>query len=218
MNPTDYDRLTAALETAHQADSDGAAFRQMVTAVNDLLERREDPVPKPVTPLLFVDVETTGLDPDNHEVWEIAYATETSLVLSSIVRHSDQNISGEAAKVNRYYERVTDWSSGISGSFERRFKRDLVGATIVTANTPFDTAMLTKRYGGQLWHYRCIDIESYAMPLLGFARPPSFLQIVEALNADYDARIPLPDHTATGDVTALREAFMFLRDIAHPYR
>lgn len=38
-------------------------------------------------PLVFLDTETTGLDPARHEVWEIAYAVGKHDILSAIVPH-----------------------------------------------------------------------------------------------------------------------------------
>lgn len=171
-----------------------------------------------MTHLVFLDVETTGLDPNIHQVWEIAYALETGTIHASTVPHTSRGLSGQAAAVNGYFDRTTllgeldEHQCGYRARFEREFQKTLVGATVVAANPAFDTAMLRARYGADLWHYRLIDIETYAMPWLGLERPPSLQTIVHELN-EVGASIPEPTHTAKGDVAALRAAFKYLRDL-----
>lgn len=219
MNPTDYDHLATAL---NHASVDGTRDDPLYTAVKELLDGHHAATPKPTTHLMFLDVETTGLDPSLHEVWEIAYALEDGPVQSSTVEHSSHRLSPQAAAVNHYFDRttlvhkLTHEQLAYRADFEREFQRQLVGATIVAANPAYDTAMLRARYGADLWHYRLIDIETFAMPVLGFARPPSFLTIVEHLNTHYGAGIDLPDHSAAGDVEALRSAYAKLVELAHP--
>lgn len=88
--------------------------------------------------------------------------------------------------------------------FEMAAKAALTGATIVGANPAFDTSFLRARWKGAPWHYRLIDIETYAMPALNLDRPKGLAYIAEQLG------IQAPDHTAAGDVHTLRECWRAL--------
>ena len=59
-------------------------------------------------PLVFVDCESTGLDPDRHEIWEIGVALETGSVQSSFVSHQRITLDHEtvaAMRINHYLDR-----------------------------------------------------------------------------------------------------------------
>jgi oligoribonuclease (3'-5' exoribonuclease) len=45
--------------------------------------------------LVFLDTETTGLDPNRHEIWEVAYAVEDDPIVSGSVHHSLRNADPE---------------------------------------------------------------------------------------------------------------------------
>ena len=59
-------------------------------------------------PLVYVDCETTGLDPDRHEIWEIAYAVGDGPIVSSFVSHQRITLDHEtvaAMRINHYLVR-----------------------------------------------------------------------------------------------------------------
>lgn len=161
--------------------------------------------------LVYLDVETTGLDPDRHEVWEIAYAVDDGPVRASFVSHRLKWPDPDALRMNRYLDR---WDP--TAERERYHEADafeaLAGATLVGANPAFDAAFLRKRWGDAPWHHRLLDVESYAMGVLGYDRP----QGLAAIRADLAARgfdVPEPDHTAAGDVACLRACHKALQRI-----
>lgn len=158
--------------------------------------------------LVFLDTETTGLDPALHQVWEIAYAVDDGPILSAIVRHDLRYATGEALEIGGHNTRCladhqdsADWAVGwiatLLGSLD--------GATLVGANPAFDAAMLRARWGHAPWHYRLLDIEAYAMGVLGWEEPRGLAAIAEHLG------IQPGDHTAAGDVRCLRDCFRALR-------
>lgn len=161
---------------------------------------------------IFLDTETTGLDPRIHSVWEIAYAVDDDIVLSCIVPHSLVGANPEALKVNNYTKRIAQsapwWESEspleVQLRFESEFREALKGSVIVAANPAFDAGMLFARYGEQTWHYRMIDVETYAMPLLGLTEPKGLAYIAEKLG------IVAPDHSAANDVRTLRKCYQEL--------
>lgn len=160
-------------------------------------------------PLVFLDCETTGLDPAAHQVWEIAYAVDDGPILSSFVQHSLANATVEALRVGRYVDRFESERGTQGWTFEVDLRQALRGATLVGANPAFDAAFLKARSGWVTnpapWSYRLLDIEAYAMPALGLDRPRGLAFIAEQLG------VQPPDHIAAGDVHTLRECWRSLR-------
>ena len=158
--------------------------------------------------LVFLDTETTGLDPERHEVWELAYAVDDGPICSSKVHHSLRNADPTALLMNGYLSRPDSLPLD-----QIRLESDaqgvLVGATLVGANPAFDAGFLRARWGVAPWHYRLFDVEAYAAGVLGWDGPKGLAAIRAALADDYD--IPAPDHTAAGDVATLRACFYALR-------
>ena len=176
--------------------------------------------------LAFVDVETTGLDPDVHQVWEIAVAIDDGPIHSTLVSHHTEGADPEALAVSRYHERGGHAYAGIEWSrdpdlVERFFACEateqtiydaLAGVTLVGANPAFDASMLRARWGDAPWHFRLLDLEAYAMGALGYDRPRGLATITKDLRAR-GFEIPVPDHSAAADVAATRAAFHALRRI-----
>lgn len=164
--------------------------------------------------LVYLDTETTGLDPDTHEVWEIAYAVGDGPIMSAVVPHTMLHADPEALRMNGHAERairLDDWTgeqSWAARHFEQEARESLKGATLVASNPSFDTAMLRARWGSEPWHHRKIDIASFSLPITGFkdGKPKGLYDIAEALG------VQAPDHTAAGDVHTLRECYRKLWD------
>lgn len=130
--------------------------------------------------IVFVDTETTGLDPLLHEVWEIAlierredgdYPTHL-FVKPQHLETADAN----ALQVNRFYERTHDFAdapsdkpgqqwSGIRTA-ARKIARITTGAVLVGSNPAYDALMLNKLLRSQkmapAWHYRPICVATMA--------------------------------------------------------
>jgi DNA polymerase III alpha subunit (gram-positive type) len=157
---------------------------------------------------VFLDIETTGLDPALHEMWEIAWAINDGPTLSSVVTHSLQTADPKALEMNGY------WTRGFAEhpveSADVTLREILTGATIVGANPAFDTSFLRARWGISPWHHRLIDVESMALTVLGYDRPEG----LHALATDLRRRgheIPTPDHTAAADAATTRAVYTALR-------
>ena len=167
--------------------------------------------------LVFLDTETTGLDPAKCSVWEIAYAVDEGPILSSFVRHSLEGASPFALTLNGYLTR----NAGGSGTaahdltgveFEADLMKAMKGATLVAANPAFDASFLRARWGETPWKYRLFDVEAYAAGVLDWDEPKGLSAIADALR-DLGKDIPTPDHTAAADVATLRASFYALRAI-----
>lgn len=171
-----------------------------------------------MTELIYLDTETTGLDPTKHDVWEVAYAIGDGPIESFVVPHSLKTADPKALELNGYWTRVEGGTPrAASPVVDLGLREALAGATLVGSNPAFDAAFLTARWGEAPWHYRMVDIASYAMPVLGYDRPQGLATITADLRQLW-FEIPEPDHTAAGDVATLRAAFTALRQLAAAVR
>lgn len=155
---------------------------------------------------VYLDTETTGLDPGLHEVWEIAYAVDDGPVLECAVGHVGASADPKALAMNGYHQRATPVASMRSMEFEATLRGLLSGASLVGANPAFDAAFLRARWGVAPWKYRMLDVEAYAMPALGLDEPKGLAFVAERLG------VAAPDHSAAGDVSVLRECHRRLRE------
>lgn len=159
---------------------------------------------------VYLDTETTGLDPYVHEVWEIAYAVDDGPILSAFVSHRLATADGTALDLNGYTSRFNP--ALVEALFDAQAKEDLAGATLVGANPAFDAGFLRHRWRAAPWHHRLLDVETYAMPALGLAKPAGLAGITARLR-EMGHDIPEPDHTAAADVATVRACHLALRDI-----
>lgn len=182
-----------------------------------------------MTTLAFVDTETTGLNPDVNEVWEVGLilraedGTETEYVWRLPVDLG--RADAVALTIGRYYERPPSVESGgllPANEVARKFARLTHGAHLVGAVPSFDDAFLKRllRANGACpgWHYHLIDVEALAAGWLAAGgdpmelpstadkcRPPwdsTELSLAVGVNpADFDR------HTALGDARWARAIY-----------
>jgi DNA polymerase III alpha subunit (gram-positive type) len=159
--------------------------------------------------LIFVDTETTGFEDDpNAEMWELSWArrdgvsrtlwfgfTEVPAFIDELTGFTSRNCAG---KRSEYFE------------FEE-FLKASKDATMVCANPSFDKHFI-KLAGLWQFHYRTLDIESYAMAKLQLDEVPGMKGISDILAPNLP-NLVLPDHSSRNDVLALRECYLFLEDM-----
>lgn len=162
---------------------------------------------------VFLDSETTGLDARIHDTFELAWAVDDGPIRDTILPHTLDHATPEALAVNRYYERGVDqfaptgqwgWRDSVA-----EFCQAARGATIVGANPAFDQEALTKKIGYRPWHYRLLDVETYAKGVLRLDRIMGLNSLADLL-ADHGWKIATPDHTAPADVACLRDVYRAL--------
>lgn len=158
--------------------------------------------------LVFLDTETTGLDPALHEVWEIAWAIGDGQIQSGVLPHSLRTADPEALALNGYH-RPSRGAVNVDPGLDPFLRKQFTGATIVGSNPAFDTAFLRARWGVAPWHHRMIAVESVALGVLGYERPKGLAGVAADLR-DRGHDIPEPDHTAAGDVATLRAVYVAL--------
>lgn len=166
-----------------------------------------------MTDLIFLDTETTGLDPDKHEIWEIAWAVNDEVpVQERILVHSLKTADPKALEMNGYLEHYPEGARSWGPMVDLEVRSVLEGNTLVCANPTFDRMMLRKRWGYEPYHYRSLDIESMAYGILGYERPKGLKDIAADLQS-FGYNIADPLHRAWIDVVVLRECYKALRKI-----
>ena len=129
--------------------------------------------------LAFVDLETTALDRDLLQVWEVALIIdETEHVWHLPVDRS--RADPKSLEMNGFVERYNNWDTPaedrpfLLAEFAQEFARLTRGLTLVGANPAFDERALWKllRENGEcpLWHYRSICVSALAAGWLAGVR------------------------------------------------
>lgn len=167
----------------------------------------------------FVDCETTGLDPERHEIWEVGLIVdgkETVWQLPVKLSRADPM----ALQVGRFHERhsqgliahhypdVRELADFALDFGEATYGRHLVGACV-----SFDAAFLSKllRRQGVLpaWHYHLVDVEALAAGLRGIAPPWNSEELSHLVGVDPSA---FERHTAIGDARWARTLYLAVID------
>lgn len=158
--------------------------------------------------LVFVDTETTGLDPDRHHIWELAIIvrgddgdTEHVLQLPADLSTADP----AALRIGRFYDRH-QWPETGEGVREAAAMaaRMLDGATLIGAVPSFDAAFVDRwlRTNGQCptWHHRLRCVETLTAAHLHRPDLGGLAECCEALGI-----VNAAEHTALGDARAARD-------------
>lgn len=132
---------------------------------------------------VFVDVETTGLEPDRHRIWEVALidgGDEYHAVMEmrgTVLAEADR----EALKVSRFFERTEPYRPieglGAIGGAPEKVWDDPSGIALMVAgitegriiagfNPWFDAAFLDRLLRGTgwspAWDYHLVDVKTFA--------------------------------------------------------
>lgn len=174
--------------------------------------------------LIFLDTETTGLDPRVHRIWDLAYIIrdpgkpdrERQWFLDVPLDRADPF----ALKVGRYWQRHPqpygpDFNgplSKITGSSEfdiaDQVAKDLQDAIVVGACPWFDDAMLKALLFRQrlmpTWHYHLVDVETLAAGQKCLQPPWDFDRVLAAYELTYDEA---ERHAALGDARMARDLY-----------
>lgn len=169
-------------------------------------------------PLCYIDTETTGLDANIHQAYEVAWWVEDKPLLSIRLPHTLENADPVALDIGKYHERGFE-PRKLDASAKHLveiLKNNLYNVTLVGANPAFDAGFLKKHVGAP-WHYRLLDVETYAMPILNLDRPIGLHALTEQLR-EKGYVIYEPDHSATADVMCVKDVHEALIDLSQRAR
>lgn len=139
----------------------------------------------------FVDIETTGLDPLRHHVWEIAFIIDDQEIGGLLRLPDDFRADVAALRVNRLADRYDAALAQPPGAYFHELYKLLQGRHLVGANPGFDMAFLANEfdrwdcYPAPPWHYRPICVESMTQGRLG-RYVKGLKGCAEALGLTYD--------------------------------
>lgn len=143
-------------------------------------------------PVVFIDTETTGLDPERHEVWEIALietdgtehvwrmaprdlraADENALRLTRFYErieaagYHEETIEEDYPKRTRVVKRPNFWTPETRRKIAHQVATLTAGKHIVGAVPWFDTRFLAgflrREDFTPAWHYHLVDVEALAV-------------------------------------------------------
>lgn len=169
--------------------------------------------------ICFIDIETTGLDPDRHTITEIAFlrpgmATTAFCCFFDLTVEEHAVATPKALELNHYYQRANHPIRHPDGGFiakvpphDRRHTAFTIaeltsGCVLAGAGVHFDQRFLEtwmRRHGAcPAWDYHVIDIPTYAAGYLGGVEPPF---TTKKISDAYSVKQPEGDdkHTAYHD-------------------
>jgi DNA polymerase III alpha subunit (gram-positive type) len=157
--------------------------------------------------LIFLDCETTGLDPDNDKLVELSWAVNDGPI--NTVYFGVEEVPKFIDNLISFTKREIAGKLSTDSAFNQ-FLADSNDQTVVAANRYFDQRFL-ENYG--LWnaHYRAIEMGSYAMGRLGLDYIPGMKDIEREVEARGYTIPVAADHTSANDVNAMRYMFNVLK-------
>lgn len=164
----------------------------------------------------FVDVETSGLDPDRHEIWEVGLITPDGAEYHWFLSIDETKADSFALSIGRYHERHPRGRLSQGASENTSSQLYVAGAVarlthglhLAGAVVSFDEERLRKLLlrNGYLpgWHYHLVDVEALAAGRLGY--PPPWDS--EELSRDVGVEpAEFARHTAIGDARWARALY-----------
>jgi DNA polymerase III epsilon subunit-like protein len=165
-------------------------------------------------PIVWVDVETTGLSAEDHEIWEVALieadGNERLWHLPVDLGKAD----AVALRIGRFYDRspqVTDHDTGHltpARAFAHHFSRLTAGKYLCGAVPSFDEERLRRllRANGACpdWNHRLICVETLAAGAKGWPVPCGLAKTAELLGIPVDRGVL---HTVLGDARLARDVY-----------
>lgn len=158
--------------------------------------------------IAIVDIETSGLDPERHEIWEVALIVDDH-EYEWMVQPSLKTAEPMALRVNRYYQRrpgnVSMWANPFTVATTVARLTD--GRHLVGAVPSFDASFLDRflrRHGEcPTWSHRLVCVETLAAGYLRML-PEGLRKMAEKLGLVVDEDT---HHTALGDCRLARDVF-----------
>lgn len=168
------------------------------------------------SPYLFLDLETTGLDPDTDEIYEAAWIDPWGKEHTHLVEHKHLPSLWTLQNTDYTTRVLPAWGKqtlAFIGSQLHIAKPYQTEMYLVGANPAFDHGFLRKLFKAtehdQPYNYHLIDVEALVMEHCGLTHPPHL--------ADCRALLGLPgsykQHSALDDAREAKHIFEFLQHL-----
>lgn len=161
--------------------------------------------------IVAVDIETTGLDPERHDIWEIALVVRDEGCADEVhrwyIKPRLDTAESAALRISRFYDveealrgtnppaaldelvEVADWWCSPTAT-AHQVARLTAGAHLVGASPAFDARFLEQFLRDHVrvpaWRHRLIDVEAMAAGLMGWETPKGLADTAEALDLEVD--------------------------------
>ncbi len=112
--------------------------------------------------IAFVDIETTGLDPERHEIWEVGIVREDGYERDWKLSVTLLNADMQALEIGRWAEAGPTYDPAPGSVVGARFEvlNALAGNVFAGNNPAFDAAFLRRFLGSAPWHYHLVDVKA----------------------------------------------------------
>lgn len=187
-----------------------------------------------MTKIVFLDIETTGLDPRRHQILEVAMIVRgTEFPDDKTINFSlpiiESLASPKALEVNRYHERRDQLRKDrLHPILAENVLRDaLAGAVVVGNNPQFDLRFIEQWFaantwraddaerddGATPWHYHPVDLKALVAGRMGMGPPPWSTSDIAR-----EAGVPLPEgyHSAAVDAAWNRDVYDAVMNYREP--
>lgn len=161
--------------------------------------------------VVFIDCETTGLDPERHEIWEIGLLDANGHEWRCTPEVDRGTADAVSLDIGEFYTRYPINALNLQMSrarAAREVERLTRGHHIAGAVISFDAAFLTRFLRANNatpgWHYHIIDVEAIAAGRLGLAPPWKSDELSRAVGVDPGM---FERHTALGDALWARAIY-----------
>lgn len=162
--------------------------------------------------VVFLDTETTGLDPERHELWDIGLVFEDGHEWNPHPKPARlEDADPTALRLTHFYDRAKGkgWTWGNRADVAGILAETLAEKHIVGAVPSFDAAFLERflRAHGYspAWHYHLVDVEALAAGKIGAVPPWDSESLSRSVGVEPDA---YERHTALGDARWARALYL----------
>lgn len=175
--------------------------------------------------LAFTDLETTGLDPARHDIWEAAVilaqhvedGDRRELIVEAewcmqIAPANFRTADARGLQVGGFHERYDEGRAMTPQVAAQVLYRKLQGRVMVGAVPSFDAGFLARLFDSNnlpvCWHYQLVDVEALAAGFLAATAGPHYARLAQlpwkSTELTAAVGVTVTDgqrHTALGDAT-----------------
>jgi DNA polymerase III epsilon subunit-like protein len=150
--------------------------------------------------IVFCDTETTGLDSERHEIWEVGLIDRSGYEHEWTLTVDLGRADAMALKISGFHDRYWRKDKTRIADFAETFRELTNDCHLAGAVISFDEErlrqLLRAHHECPMWHYHLVDVESLAAGKLGLGPPWDSDELSRQVGVDPD---DFDRHSALGD-------------------